>query len=226
MLLLGLNFLPKPLQANACPLCCQILCWLSICRDLKALLQPLHGWILSLLCFVPPTLIQSSNNMISLTNQPSTPAGPGAWRWEPSLNLILILGGDVADAYRCLDRPFFLELLATVVALFWQTGKVGEWQVIWCLKRPQMIHDIGSLCISTMLLFNFCLVKSTIKQELQVKETQGKTDRGEFNQHALLHHKALLHYILPQLLLHLLLIINILLLLLLILLLFLLFKEI
>ena len=29
----------------------------------------------SLLCFVPPTLIPSSNNMISLTNLPSTPAG-------------------------------------------------------------------------------------------------------------------------------------------------------
>ena len=35
---------------------------------------------LSLLCFVPPTLIPSSNEMISLTNLPSTPAGPGASR--------------------------------------------------------------------------------------------------------------------------------------------------
>ena len=113
-----------------------------------------------------------------------------------------------------------------MVALFWQTEKVGEWQVIWCLKRPQMIHDIGSLCISTMLLFNFFLIKRTIKQVLQVKNTQGKTDRGEFNQHALLHHQALLHYILSQLPLFLLLIINILLLLLLILLLLLLFKEV
>ena len=35
---------------------------------------------LSLLCFVPPTLIPSSNNMISLTNLPSKPAGPVASR--------------------------------------------------------------------------------------------------------------------------------------------------
>jgi hypothetical protein len=35
---------------------------------------------LSLLCFVPPTLITSSNNMISLTNLPSTSAGPVASR--------------------------------------------------------------------------------------------------------------------------------------------------
>ena len=33
---------------------------------------------LSLLCFVPFTLIPSSNNMISLTNLPSKPSGPGA----------------------------------------------------------------------------------------------------------------------------------------------------
>ena len=52
----------------------------------------------------------------------------------------------------CLDMLFFLEVLATVVALFWQTGKGGEWQVIWCLRRPQIIHDVGSLCISTMWL--------------------------------------------------------------------------
>ena len=67
-------------------------------------------------------------------------------------------------------------VLATVVALFWQTGKVDEWQVIWCLRRPQIIHDVGSLCISTMWLFNFFLVKRTLKQELQVKETSGKRD--------------------------------------------------
>ena len=113
-----------------------------------------------------------------------------------------------------------------MVALFWQTGKGGEWQVIWCLRRPQIIHDVGSLCISTMWLFNFFLVKRTLKQELQVKETSGKRDRGEFDQHDLLHHQAVLHYTLPPLPLHLLLIIIILLLLLLILLLLLLFKEV
>ena len=42
-LLLGLNFLPQPLQANTWPLCCQILCWLGICKDLKALSQTLQG---------------------------------------------------------------------------------------------------------------------------------------------------------------------------------------
>ena len=51
-------------------------------------LQRLEGFVteitgvnpLYLLCFVPPTLIPSSNNMISLTNLPSTPAGPGTSR--------------------------------------------------------------------------------------------------------------------------------------------------
>ena len=73
-----------------------------------------------------------------------------------------------------------------------------------------------------MWLFNFCLVKQTLKQELQVKETSGKRDRGEFDQHDLVHHQAVLHYTLPPLPLHLLLIIIILILLLLILL----FKEV
>ena len=35
---------------------------------------------LTLLCFVPPTLIPSINNMTSLTNLPLTPAVPGARR--------------------------------------------------------------------------------------------------------------------------------------------------
>ena len=77
----------------------------------------------------------------------------------------------------CLDR-FFLEVPASVVALFWQTGKGGKWQVIWCLRRPQIIHDVMSLCMSTMWLFNFFLVKRAMKQELQVKETRGKKDQG------------------------------------------------
>ena len=75
----------------------------------------------------------------------------------------------------CFDRLFF-KVLATVVALFWQTGKGGEWQVIWCLRRPHIIHDVGSLVISTMWLFNFLLVKRTLKQKLKVKETSGKRD--------------------------------------------------
>ena len=54
---------------------------------------------------------------------------------------------------------FFLEVLATVIALFWQTGKGGKWPVIWCLRRPKIIHDVWSFCMSTMWLFNFFLVK-------------------------------------------------------------------
>jgi hypothetical protein len=122
-----------------------------------------------------------------------------------------------------LDRLFCLEVLATVVALFWQTGKGGKWQVGWCLRRPQIIHDVGSVCISTMWLFNFFLVKRNLKQELQVKEICGKR---EFNQLAILHHKAVLRYTLAPLPLHLLLIIIILLLLLLTLLMLLHFKEV
>ena len=77
-----------------------------------------------------------------------------------------------------------------------------------------------------MWLFQFFLVKRTLKQELPVKETSGKRDQVEFDKHALLHYQAVLQYTLPSLLLHLLLIIIILFLLLLILLLLLLFKEV
>ena len=50
ILLLVLNFLPKPLQTNTCPMCCQILWWLGVGKDLKALSQTLQGWTLSLSC--------------------------------------------------------------------------------------------------------------------------------------------------------------------------------
>ena len=113
-----------------------------------------------------------------------------------------------------------------MVTLFWKTGKGVKWQVIWCLRRPQIIHNVRSLCISTMWLLNFFFVKRTFKQGLHVKDTSGKRERGKFDQHALLHHQAVLHYTVPPLSLHLLLIIIILLLLLLILLLLLLFKEV
>ena len=76
-----------------------------------------------------------------------------------------------------------------------------------------------------MWSFSFFLVKRTLKQELQVKETSGKRDRREFDQDTLLHHQVFLQYTLPPLPLHHLLIIIILLLLLLILLLLLLFNE-
>ena len=105
------------------------------------------------------------------------------------------------------------------------SGKQGRVAGELVLQEAEIIYDVGSLCISTMWLFNFFLVKRTLKQELHVKETHGKGNRGEFNHYALLHLQAVLHYTLPPLPLHLLLIIIILLLLLLILLLLLLFKE-
>ena len=71
---LGLNFLPQPLHANTLPLCCQMLCWLSTCKD------RVEPSLSLMLC--PPTLIPSSDNMISLTKLPSTPAGPVASRWK------------------------------------------------------------------------------------------------------------------------------------------------
>ena len=121
---------------------------------------------------------------------------------------------------------FLLKVLAIVVAQFWQTGNGGEWKGIWCLRRPQIIGDIGPLCISTMWLFNFFLAKRTLKQVKQVKETSGKRDQGKIYQHTLLHHRAVRYYTLSPFPLHILLIIIILLLLLLILLLLLLFKEV
>ena len=123
----------------------------------------------------------------------------------------------------CSDRLFFFRSSChsgcTVLA-----NREG-WQVAGELvpQEAHIIHDVGSVCISTMWLFNFFLVKRNLKQELQVKET---CDKREFNQFAILHHKAVLRYTLPPLPLHLLLIIIILLLLLLTLLMHLLFKEV
>ena len=54
LMLLGLHFLPQPLQEHTWPLCCQILCWLGICKDLKALSQTLQGRSLSLSCALSP----------------------------------------------------------------------------------------------------------------------------------------------------------------------------
>ena len=65
-----------------------------------------------------------------------------------------------------------------MVALFWQTGQGGMWKV------PQEA-PVGCLCISKMWLFNFFLVKRTLKQELQGKEESVKKDQGEFDHHAL-----------------------------------------
>ena len=43
MMLLVLKFLPQPYQTNTWSLYCQILCWLGVGRDLKALSQTLQG---------------------------------------------------------------------------------------------------------------------------------------------------------------------------------------
>ena len=127
----------------------------------------------------------------------------------------------------CLDRLFLLKKF--LPSGFTVLANREGWQVASDLvpQEAQEIHDFGSLCISSMWLFNFFLVKRILKQELQVNETSGKRDQGIFYLHALLHHQAVLHYTLPRLSLHLLLIVIIsLLLLLLILLLLLLFKEV
>ena len=95
------------------------------------------------------------------------------------------------------------KVLATVVLLFWQTGQGGEWQVIWCLGKHQIIHEVESLCISTMWLFKFFLLKSSNCKS-------GKIDQGEFDYHALLQHQAVLPILLiPSLPLHLLLAVTI-----------------
>ena len=36
----------------------------------------------------------------------------------------------------------FGKVLATAVVLCWQAGHGGEWQVIWCLRRHQMRHNV------------------------------------------------------------------------------------
>ena len=91
-----------------------------------------------------------------------------------------------------LDRLDFLEKFATVDALFWQTEQGGEWQVFWCLRIHQIIHDIGSLCYVVVQLL------------LGRKSPQAGA----------VHHQAVLHILpIPPLPLHLLIIIIILLLL-------------
>ena len=48
MLMLVWSFLPQPLQTNTWPICCQIMCWLSIGKDLKSFSQTLQRWSLFL----------------------------------------------------------------------------------------------------------------------------------------------------------------------------------
>ena len=59
--------------------------------------------------------------------------------------------------------PLFVCFLKLIL----HTGQGWEWQVIWCLGSHQIVPDVGSLCISTMWLFNFFLLERTLKQELQ-----------------------------------------------------------
>ena len=93
-----------------------------------------------------------------------------------------------------------------MVTLIWQTRQDGEWQLIWCLQNQQIVHHVGSLCISTMWLFNFFVA---------VAAKVATPTKGEFDWHALLHHQDVLNILLIRpLSLHLPLIINIILLLL------------
>ena len=106
---------------------------------------------------------------------------------------------------------FLCRMLTTYIdiclAVFYETAgsmdhkHVLKQDVYFFLKKflPNWLHisckhAFGSLCISTMWLFNLFLVKRTLKQELKVNETSGKRDQGKFYQHALLHHRAVLHY--------------------------------
>ena len=90
----------------------------------------------------------------------------------------------------CLERPDFLEkFLPQWLHCSSKQGRGGKYQVIWCLMRHQIIHDVGALCVSTTWLFKFFLVDRTLKQKLQGKETVTRGTKGEFYHHALLHHQ-------------------------------------
>ena len=77
------------------------------------------------------------------------------------------MAGSMDHQHVCRQAWLLKKVLDTVITLFWQTVQVGEWQVIWCLRSHQIVHDVGSLCISTMWLSNFFLLERTLKQELQ-----------------------------------------------------------
>ena len=51
------------------------------------------------------------------------------------------------DHQHVLRQAEFLEVLVIGGALFWQRGKGGKWQAIWCLRRPQKFMILG-LCVS------------------------------------------------------------------------------
>ena len=79
-----------------------------------------------------------------------------------------------------------------MVIWFWQSGQGGKWQVICCLGSHQIIHDIRSLCISTMRSFNLFLLERTLNQDRQ----KWQKNQGKFEYHALLQHQAVLHTLL------------------------------
>ena len=62
------------------------------------------------------------------------------------LQYILETAGSMAHQH-VHRQAVFLEVLATGVALFWQTGKGGKWQVSWCLRSPRSFMMLG-LCAS------------------------------------------------------------------------------
>ena len=123
--------------------------------------------------------------------RPPHPSGPGASRWAPlfiysfklilvlkvmkqmaklifqcTINLAIYLSCSIFDGTAdSMDHPHVFrqaglswQVLATAVSLFWPAGQGYEWQII---------HEVGSLCISTMWLFNLFLVERALKQELQ-----------------------------------------------------------
>ena len=95
MLLVGLNFLPHPLQAAHGHCAAIFYAGSAFAKTWKLCHRHNRGEPSLSLVICTPTLITSSNNMISLTNLPLTLAGPGVSRWAPlfmcSLKLILVL---------------------------------------------------------------------------------------------------------------------------------------
>ena len=51
------------------------------------------------------------------------------------LQYFLETAGSMDHLHVLRQAVFVKEVLATVVALFWQTGEGGEWQVIWCPRN-------------------------------------------------------------------------------------------
>ena len=139
----------------------------------------LQGWTLSLLCALSPNTdpIQQHHEFPhkpaldifrSRCQQMSTPLHVHL-KADPSLE------GDIADDkadpsgsmhHQHVFRQARLSWKVLSIMFTLKTGHGGEWQVIWCFESHQIIHDVGSLCIYTMWLFNFFLLEIPLKQEL------------------------------------------------------------